>query len=73
MRIMLPQLAIINCIIFYHLTKTDAILKKTQDKNSIAVSSVAKTACKRKTAHQERRQFLRNPEVVLMGYLLHWQ
>lgn len=73
MHIMLPQLAIINSIVFYHLTKTDVTFKKTQDKNSIAMSSVAKTACKRKTAYQERRQFLHNPEVVLMGYLLHWR
>lgn len=71
MHIILPQLAIINCIILYHLTKTDAVFKKTQDKNSAAMSSVAKTACKRKTAYQERRQFLPNPEVVLMGHLLH--
>lgn len=51
MHIMLPQLAINNCTIFYHLTKTDAIFKKTQDKTSIAMSSVAKTACKRKIAY----------------------
>lgn len=34
------------------------------------MSSVAKTACMR-TAYQERRQLLHNPEAVLMGYLLH--
>lgn len=69
MHIMLPQLTTIN---FYHLTKTDTIFKKTPDKTSIAMSSVAKTAGMR-IAYQERRQLLHNPEVVLMGYVLHEQ
>lgn len=46
-------------------------LRKLKIKNSAALSSVAKTACKKKTACKETRQFLPNPEVVLMGHLLH--
>ena len=54
MHIVLPPLAIINCIIVYHLTKTAAIFKKTQDKNSTAMSSVAKTACKSNSLPREK-------------------